>query len=308
MLQQTQVATVVPYFRRFVARFPTIRALANARPQEVLRHWQGLGYYRRARNLLQAARCIVRDHGGRIPRQVDQLLELPGVGRYTAGAVASLAFDVRAPIVDGNVMRVLCRLDRISQDPRASATARWLWHRAQTLLPSKGVGDFNSALMELGATICTPRRPRCERCPVPKHCEARAAGQAQKLPVTRPRRPRTLERRWTFCIHSDGRWLVERRPLNGRWAGMWQFVTVAATSLKGAVRLAEARTGLTMRTVRRLGGLHHDLSHRRYRFEVMAAQVRAGPRAGAKGRWLRLAQMAKLPMPKPQITIREMLT
>src|SRR5438105_5534112 len=167
MLQQTQVATVIPYFNRFMAAYPTLRDLAAANEQEVLRVWQGLGYYSRARHLLGTAKILVDEKNGKIPATVEELLELPGIGRYTAGAIASLAFERRAPILDGNVSRVLCRLDLIRDESKEA-----LWTRAEELLPKKRIGDFNSALMELGATVCTPRAPKCLMCPVQKHCAA----------------------------------------------------------------------------------------------------------------------------------------
>src|SRR5688500_7595953 len=176
MLQQTQVATVIPYFTRFIQRFSTLADLAQAPQQEVLRLWQGLGYYSRAHNLQKAAQAIVERHGGRVPSTVQELLELPGIGRYTAGAIASLAYAQRAPILDGNVIRVLCRVDKVTADPREPATREKLWDRAAQVLPNERVGDFNSALMELGATVCVPREPACLLCPVRRHCEAQAAG------------------------------------------------------------------------------------------------------------------------------------
>ncbi len=168
MLQQTQVATVIPYYQRFLDQFPSIAELACADEHDVLRLWQGLGYYSRARNLHAAAKRIANELGGTFPDTVESLLELPGVGRYTAGAVASIAFDRRAPILDGNVVRVLCRIDKVEGDPREKNTQAGLWTRAEEILPAKRPGDFNSALMELGATICTPRNPRCLFCPVRK--------------------------------------------------------------------------------------------------------------------------------------------
>src|SRR3954470_16957732 len=161
MLQQTQVATVIPYFNRFIARFATLADLARADEQEVLRLWQGLGYYSRARNLQKAARRVVSEFGGQLPADVDRLRALPGVGRYTAGAVASIAFGKRAPILDGNVVRVLCRVEKVTSDPRDRDTQALLWRRAEEVLPKVRVGDFNSALMELGATACIPRSPQC---------------------------------------------------------------------------------------------------------------------------------------------------
>ena len=189
MLQQTQVAAVVPYFHRFLARFPTIAELAAADEQDVLRLWQGLGYYSRARNLRAAARAVVETLGGQLPRDVAGLLKLPVVGRYTAGAVASIAFGTRAPILDGNVIRVLCRIDRIESDPRARETQALLWHRAEKILPNQRVGDFNSALMELGATVCIPRSPQCLVCPVREHCAAQAAGVQDRIPAPKRARP-----------------------------------------------------------------------------------------------------------------------
>src|SRR5688572_13745447 len=183
MLQQTQVATVVPYFQRFIGRFPTIGDLAAAGEQEVLRCWQGLGYYSRARNLHRCAREIVCTHGGEVPRDFATLLGLPGIGRYTAGAIASLAYDVPAPILDGNVTRVLCRLDAVTEDPRERSVVARLWARAAEILPKSRAGDFNSALMELGATVCTPRGPGCLICPVRAHCEAFARGIQDQVPA-----------------------------------------------------------------------------------------------------------------------------
>ena len=187
MLQQTQVATVIPYFDRFITRFPSVKALATSDLQEVLRLWQGLGYYSRAKNLRRAAQMILEEFGGAIPSDLASLLKLPGVGRYSAGAIASIAFEQRTPILDGNVARVLCRLDQIRSDPRDRETQKLLWKRADEILPKARVGDFNSALMELGATVCTPKNPQCLICPVQKHCEAFAARVAGADPLPRKR-------------------------------------------------------------------------------------------------------------------------
>src|SRR5215217_6949316 len=252
MLQQTQVATVIPYFNRFVARLPTLAALAAAEEQEVLRLWQGLGYYSRARNLQAAARRVTDEHGGELPREVDQLLKLPGIGRYTAGAVASIAFGRRAPILDGNVLRVLCRVDKITSDPRDRETQALLWRRAEEVLPKARVGEFNSALMELGATVCVPRSPRCLLCPVREHCGAFAAGVQERIPPAKKAKPTPLLERSIYCIRKSGRWLLEQRPATGRWASMWQFVTLPAgaaareelpVKVKRAARLGEVTQG-----------------------------------------------------------------
>ncbi len=221
MLQQTQVATVIPYFHRFLARFPSIADLASAPEQDVLRLWQGLGYYSRARNLQAAARFVVGELAGRLPTSVEGLLRLPGVGRDTAGAIASIAFDVRAPIVDGNVVRVLCRLDRIETPPRDRQTQSLLWRRAEEILPDQRPGDFNSALMELGATVCTPRAPQCLICPVQAHCAAAAAARRVESPPPRQRsrRPITNDRRSASAAARAGSSSSARPRADGRACG-----------------------------------------------------------------------------------------
>jgi A/G-specific adenine glycosylase len=318
MLQQTQVATVVPYFRRFLERFPTVRALAESDQQDVLRLWQGLGYYSRARNLRRAAQRIVAEHGGQVPREVEQLRALPGVGRYTAGAVASIAYGVRAPIVDGNVARVLCRLDKIASDPREPTTQQLLWRRAEEILPRRHVGDFNSALMELGATVCIPRSPQCLICPVREFCEARAAGVQDQIPPPRKTQPTPLLRRRTFCVRRarDGRWLIEQRPATGRWAGMWQFVTVEAGTR--AVTTRSVALACDVRGIarpRKIAIVTHVLTHRRYEFDVYvtessdgdAAAGAAGAGGARPGVWCSLEELSNYPLPRPHLKIAQLL-
>jgi A/G-specific adenine glycosylase len=314
MLQQTQVATVIPYFRRFLEQFPTVSALAAADEQAVLRAWQGLGYYSRARNLHGSARRIMADHGGQVPSTVDGLLGLPGVGRYTAGAVASIAFDRRAPILDGNVARVLCRVDAVRSDPRDRVTRELLWTRAEAILPEAAdvapprFGDFNSALMELGATVCTPRSPRCLVCPVRDHCEATAAGIQEQIPPPKAATPTPLLRRWTFCIAAGDRYLVEQRPPTGRWAGMWQFATAEGGTGKPTAKQVGERFAVAVGRLASIGQIEHALTHRRYVFDVYRCQVRGGAAADATPRrWVTLAELAELPLPRPQVLIMDLL-
>jgi A/G-specific adenine glycosylase len=299
MLQQTQVATVIPYFQHFIGRFPTIEHLAEADEQDVLRLWQGLGYYARARNLQKAAQRVVSEHGGSMPRTAEALRDLPGVGRYTAGAVASIAFDCRAPIVDGNVARVICRIDRIESDPREKQTLETIWQRAGQILPSSRCGDFNSALMELGATVCTPRNPKCLICPVREHCEAQAAGVQEQIPPVKKSKPTPLLRRDVLCIRDGQRWLIEQRPAKGRWAGMWQFVTVPT-----------ARTNRT-NGQRQVAMITHGLTHRRYRFRVLTCSKLPPEHANANGGsgrvWVTLQELDKYPLPRPHVKIAQML-
>ncbi|MBI3014235.1 MAG: A/G-specific adenine glycosylase, partial [Candidatus Tectomicrobia bacterium] len=187
MLQQTRIPTALPYYERFVARFPDVAALARAPEQEVLRLWSGLGYYSRARNLHRAAQTVVEEHQGRMPDSYEAILRLPGIGRYTAGAVLSIAFGLPYPVVDGNVSRVLTRLFRISGDPKCARVSRRLWEKARELLSEKRPGDFNQALMEIGSLICTPTKPRCNSCPLEPWCEARRHGEQEDYPQTAPR-------------------------------------------------------------------------------------------------------------------------
>lgn len=318
MLQQTQVATVVPYFERFIRELPDFAALASADEQAVLRLWQGLGYYSRARNLRAAAQQIMSRNNGSLPRSVEELLELPGVGRYTAGAVASIAFDVKAPILDGNVVRVLCRVDRIMSDPRQPATREQLWRRAEEILPDKRVGDFNSALMELGATVCTPRAPKCMFCPAQTHCQAFAAGVQEQIPPPRPAKQRPRIVRWTFCIRDPANaWLIERRPLRGRWAGLWQFVTIEPDVLRPSSRsrALRKRLGIGISTPRELATVEHGLTHRKYEFKVFVcnAQVKKSDRAeptpnGPSPRaWTTLPGLGDYPLSRPHLKIAELL-
>ena len=304
MLQQTQVATVIPYFKRFIGRFPTVGDLADADEQDVLRLWQGLGYYSRARNLKKAAEMIVRAFEGAMPHDVESLLRLPGVGRYTAGAIASLAFEQRAPILDGNVMRVLCRLDCIKSDPRERSTREALWARAEAILPPQQLGNFNSSLMELGATICTPRSPKCLFCPVKDHCEAFSKGIAESIPAPRKAKAMPLLKRSTFCIRHGKRWLLEQRPSTGRWAGMWQFITVETTPLVPATS-----PGIPVLDAKRIGNVSHALTHRRYEFEVWFATAPSKKLGSAPltRRWLTFEDISKVPLPRPHVKIQAML-
>lgn len=224
MLQQTQVETVVPYYRRFVAAYPTIAALAAAPLDDVLKLWEGLGYYGRARNLHQAARIVVAERGGILPSQVDDLLALPGIGRYTAGAIASIAFGRAAAVLDGNVMRLLARLLDLDDDITRNAAQKRLWSIAADWLPGDRAGEYNQALMELGQRICKPKSPLCQACPVRRHCRAFAAGTVAERPVRSRRAPLPHYDVTAGLIRDDqGRLLIAQRPLDGLLGGLWEF-------------------------------------------------------------------------------------
>jgi A/G-specific adenine glycosylase len=270
MLQQTQVSRVVELFPRFIARFPNVEALAAAPEADVLALWSGLGYYSRARNLHAAARQIVADFGGRIPDSVADLRTLKGVGRYTAGAIASIVYARSEPIVDGNVARVLLRLHGKPLAHAGPEALAWSWRRAGELVAiARNPAAFNEGLMELGATVCTPRNPGCGRCPLRARCTANAKGLQHRIP--RPKRPAARTRiHCSTVILTDarGQLLLERRPAKGMWAGLWQAPTLEATS---EPPLLQIKQWLGVRKLDPAGAFTHQTSHREVRFTVYRA-------------------------------------
>ena len=223
MLQQTQVATVKPYFARFLQAFPTLEALARADEHDVLRLWEGLGYYRRARQLHRAARIIVAEHGGEFPRDPPAVRRLPGVGRYTAGAILSIAFDAREPILEANTVRLLSRLSAYRGDPASAEGQSALWSLAEALLPRREAGRFNQALMELGSGVCLGRAPHCETCPVASLCQANLQGLQQEIPLKKAKPRPEAVREAAVLVRRRGRVLLLRWPEGRRWAGLWDF-------------------------------------------------------------------------------------
>ncbi|HPD17407.1 MAG TPA: A/G-specific adenine glycosylase [Planctomycetota bacterium] len=304
MLQQTRVDAVIPYYRRFLSRFPTLTALAAAPLEEVLWAWAGLGYYARARNLHAAARRVVAEHGGRVPRDLEELRALPGVGRYTAGAVLSIAFDVPAPVLDGNVARVLARLLRLRGDIRAAATQRRLWRVAEQLIPSGRAGDFNQAMMELGALVCTPARPRCPRCPAARLCGAFLHGEQEELPRKARRGPVPHFDVGVGLVWRRGRVLIARRPPSGLLGGLWEFPggkREEGEPLEETVRReVREEVGLEIGRLSPLVICQHAYSHFRvtlHAFECRAPRGRARPLACEAVRWVRPADLAAYPFP-----------
>ncbi|MGE3244588.1 MAG: A/G-specific adenine glycosylase, partial [Pirellulales bacterium] len=230
MLQQTQVATVRDYFERFVAAIPDVHTLAAADERQVLRLWEGLGYYRRARQLHAAAKTVAAEHAGEFPRDVELLQSLPGIGRYTAGAIASIAFDQRAAILEANTIRLLSRLIAYRDDPLKAAGQRVLWQTAADILPQKNVARFNQALMELGSLVCTPANPRCDECPLTGVCRAYAAGLQDKIPRPKAKQAFTEVREAAVIIRRNGSFLMRECGPNERWAGLWDFPRFALES------------------------------------------------------------------------------
>jgi A/G-specific adenine glycosylase len=276
MLQQTQVATVVPYFERFLAAFPTLAALAAADEHDVLRLWEGLGYYRRARDLHRAARAVAADHGGALPDDPTALGALPGFGRYTCNAVLSQAYDRRLPILEANTQRVLSRLFGRAEDPRQGPARCWLWQAAEDILPARQVGAFNQALMELGALVCTPAAPRCGACPLAPRCEARRLGLQEKIPPRAPAHAVSAVDEAAVVVRRRGRVLLVQRPAAaGRWAGMWEFphgpLEPGEDHEAAASRLAATLTGLDIRLGPELLTVRHGIT--RYRITVVCFEA-----------------------------------
>ncbi|MBI4082327.1 MAG: A/G-specific adenine glycosylase [Candidatus Lambdaproteobacteria bacterium] len=319
MLQQTQVDTVLPYFARWMARFPTIEAVAAAPEEDVLKLWEGLGYYARARNLHRAARQVVSLHEGRLPAEIAALRALPGIGPYTAGAIASIGHNLPEPAVDGNVGRVLSRLFARAASPREPRGLAALQALARALIPAGRARAFNQALMELGALVCRDRAPGCLLCPVRAHCRAHAQGAPERYPprVARPARPRVETA--LVVAQRGGRLLLRRRPARGLWGGLWEFpwVELAAgeppagglARLLATLPLGEAARPSTLGAAAVLGTVAHGLTHRELRFHAFALELRDGipappadadaDGAGAEARWVTRPGLAALPLGRP---------
>jgi A/G-specific adenine glycosylase len=307
MLQQTTVAAVVPYFERFLHVFPTLRDLAAAPEQEVLRLWEGLGYYRRARDLHRAARQLAASHGGAVPDDPAVLGELPGLGRYTLGAVLSQAFDRRLPVLEANSLRVLCRLFGRTDDPRRGPAQRWLWQVAEDLLPVRRVGDFNQALMELGALVCTPAAPRCGDCPLAVDCVARRLGLQESIPARAAPPAATEVREAAVVIRRGPDVLLVQRPESApRWASIWEFP-------HGPLEDGEAHEDAPLRLARDLGldvALGQELLTLRHgvtRFRITMACFEADYVRGRfrsdfyrRGSWVAPGRLAEYPVSAPQ--------
>jgi A/G-specific adenine glycosylase len=316
MLQQTQVDTVIPYYRRWCKRFPTVRALAAAPQEEALRLWEGLGYYARARNLHRAAQQIVHEHAGRIPRTCDELRRLPGIGRYTAGAIASIAFGVDAAVLDGNVKRVLARVFDFREDIKSARGEKKLWALAESLAPAGQAGDYNQALMDLGATVCTPLTPNCGACPVRTLCAAYKLGVQLERPVTRKRSPLPSKVLAAGVIRKNGRVLIRQRSATGLLGGLWSFPSGAPNtrrSLPVALRqVVSEELGMKIDVGRPVQTLRHTFSHFQLVLHVFdcrwqSGRLRLAARAPTKCKWVRVAELSDYPMGRPDRQIARWL-
>jgi A/G-specific adenine glycosylase len=310
MLQQTQVAVVIPYFERFMGRFPTVRALAAAPLDDVLHLWSGLGYYARARHLHAAAQRIVRDHGGELPGTLEQIQALPGIGCSTAGAILSLASAQCHPILDGNVKRVLARYFAVAGWPGRGAVSRRLWQLAEACLPAERVGDFNQAMMDLGATRCTRLAPDCPACPLTEGCLARAMGRQTAYPEPKPRRARPTRSVWMLVIRlPTGEILLQRRPPTGLWGGLWSLPECPLT--EDPEHWCHAHLGLAAMAVQPLPPRHHDFSH--FRLEIRPLTMALHPASpmiadGDGHAWYAPSQPGQIGLAAPVARILEELS
>jgi A/G-specific adenine glycosylase len=291
MLQQTQVVTVVPYFERFMAAFPNIRTLAAADEHDVLRLWEGLGYYRRARQLHRAARILVDEHNAQIPRDLAVVRQLPGVGRYTAGAIVSIAFGLPAPILEANTVRLLSRLVGFRGDTASASGQRQLWQLAEAILPSDDCGTFNQALMELGSQVCTPREPACPRCPVRLLCTAHRDGSQHAIGRLRAKPRAESVREAAIVIWRGRKVLLRRCPPGERWAGLWDFprFRVTATSpekqQESLLRQVRENTGLAVCAPALVATIKHGVTRFRITLDCYEARRRAGRVRLPEGTW-----------------------
>ncbi len=302
MLQQTQVATVVPYYQRFLRMFPTVVALAKADEADVLRMWEGLGYYRRARQMHAAAQLMVDRHQGEFPGDISAARALPGIGRYTAGAVLSIAFDQRQPIVEANTVRLYSRLLAYDQDPTTGQGQAVLWEFAESLLPRKHVGAFNQALMELGSEICTARQPACEKCPLATLCPTQAKGLQRQIPAMKKKPAVEALRQACVVVWRNNRVLLRRCGDQERWAGMWDFPRFDLLAQRGAALRTElsekvaAMTGIRIRPGTRLTSIKHCVTRYRIHLACYEAAHEMGVIRGDRLAWVRVEQLKKYPL------------
>ncbi|MBI3415768.1 MAG: A/G-specific adenine glycosylase [Verrucomicrobia bacterium] len=318
MLQQTQVKTVLPFWQRWMQTFPNVHALAAADPERVLKLWEGLGYYTRARNLHAAAKIIVQKSGGEFPRDFAEVIALPGIGRYTAGAICSIAFNQPAPILDGNVIRVLTRVFGIRAPVRARRTTDRLWQLAEDLVQLAARANtskhqrcsrLNQSLMELGALVCLPREPKCDVCPLAPHCVARQQGRIENLPNLAKRAPATARTFVAFVAQVDDYYLVRQRPAAGVNARLWEFPNQEVEAPFDAARIAARLFSMASARLEHLCQVRHTITRYRITVEFFRALFAIRPAILNEGpaRWCRRAELVKLAFPSAHRRIADLL-
>ncbi|CAI2719158.1 A/G-specific adenine glycosylase [Nitrospina watsonii] len=310
MLQQTQVKTVIPYYQRWIASFPTVEKLARARENTVLKHWEGLGYYSRARNLHRAAKEVVREHDGRVPDTLDGILSLPGIGRYTAGAVLSIAYNQPVPVLDGNVKRVVSRLFGLMENGATRKSETRLWEHAGSLLPATRPGDFNQSLMELGATVCLPQNPMCLLCPIAKHCEAFKQGEPERYPPPK-QQPETKKIEVSAAIiQKEGKVFIQQRPRDGLMGGLWEFPGGKREKKENPedclIREIQEELGVTVAIREKLMTLKHAYTRFRVTLHAFTCDIESGrlrPTHCERWRWVRHRDLDKYTFPAANVKI-----
>ena len=300
MLQQTQVTTVIPYYERFMASFPSVQILAQASQDEVLKHWAGLGYYARGRNLHKCAQQIVAEYDGEFPLTVDELVALPGIGRSTAGAVISLSSGQRAVILDGNVKRVLARFHGVSGWPGKTSVADTLWQHAEQHTPTKRCDDFNQVMMDLGATLCTRSKPQCEQCPLQQHCYAYKNQQQSQFPGKKPKKVTPVKTtQWLVMRNSQQQIYLEQRPPQGIWGGLWSFPEAPMDT--AADSHCEAHYG-SIKTLKQGIEFRHTFSHYHLDIQPVIIDIKRRQsrlRSDDKERWFTLEEIEQIGLAAP---------
>ncbi len=305
MAQQTRIETVLPYFERWMSRFPKISDLAAASQQEVLNLWEGLGYYSRARNIHKAAQMVMDNFDGKLPQNIKALRSLPGIGRYTAGAIASQAFGLNEPVVDGNIKRLLARVFKVEKPVDTSAGEKKIWALAAENLPSGQASDYNQALMELGATVCLPRNPNCKACPLMQDCLAFAEGIQTKLPIKKPKKAIPHHTVTAAVIEENGLLLIAQRPQDGLLGGMWEFPGGKVEEGEGLEtclkREIKEELGVKIKVSEEIGVYQHAYTHFKVTLHAFACQLNGGrPKSlqVSEIRWVSLDELADYPMGK----------
>lgn len=310
MLQQTQVKTVLPYFDRWMKTLPTIQSVAEAKEDQILKLWEGLGYYSRARNLQKAAKQIMEKHGGKFPKNYDDILALPGVGRYTAGAISSIAFNQNDTLVDGNVIRVFSRLFDYSKNTRLPESEKWTWNTAEKLLAKGEARYFNQGLMELGALICTPKNPVCIVCPLQKECQAYSKNTVMERPVKGPKKELKAIEVAIAVIWKNGKIFIQKRPSKGLMGGLWEFPggkVEKGESIESALeREVREETGLKLKNTRLLKTVKHAYTSfkvKLYCFEGDFDKGRVRRSSATEHKWIKPEQLSEYAFPAANVRI-----
>jgi len=309
MLQQTQVPTVIPYYKKFLKSFPTVHHLAKAPLSKVLKVWEGLGYYSRARNLHRASQILLSHFRGKIPYNLKDLLALPGIGKYTAGAILSIAFNKEAPILDGNVKRVLSRLSAVSSHPVRGGTEGLLWYLSESLIPKGSASSFNQALMDLGSMICAPKDPQCQRCPLKKFCKGRALGHPERYPSRAAKKKIPHIGAISAVIEKKGKVLLSQRPPKGLLGGLWEFPNWKSEGKRGSrLRLRnyiKKEMGMNVKVKGSIGVFRQTFSHFKLKLHVFDCEAIDGK---GRGKWIPIKNLDQLAMPRMHRRIANVLS